>query len=186
MGRRISVATGQDDRLPLGVCILSRQPVRMVDMMPYVTISGDPLQASVLLGCQRIRKHGTCGLAYSWPFLSPYLKATLLPVFLAFSCWHFKVITLLFTMAALSRLLAVTAICVSFLLTPSFAHPGGRYDHAEVLKVMRARGLEALEQRSQYEECHNSAESLAREERAILRRAATVQRLRGERGLLDG
>jgi hypothetical protein len=89
-------------------------------------------------------------------------------------------------MAVFSRLLAATAICLSFALTPTLAHPGEHHDHAEVLKVMRARGLEALEQRAQYDGCANSEESIAREERAILRRAATVQRLREERGLLDG
>jgi len=89
-------------------------------------------------------------------------------------------------MAALSRLLAATAICLSLVFTPSLAHPGEHYDEVEVLKVMRARGLEALEQRAQYDGCANSEEAVAREERAILRRAATVQRLREERGLLDG
>jgi hypothetical protein len=89
-------------------------------------------------------------------------------------------------MAALSRLLAATAICLSFISAPAFAHPGEHHDQAEVLKEMRIRGLEALEQRAQYDGCANSEESIAREERAILRRAATVQRLREERGLLDG
>jgi hypothetical protein len=89
-------------------------------------------------------------------------------------------------MAALSRLLAATAICLSFISAPTVAHPGEHYDQAEILKEMRARGLEALEQRAQYDGCANSEESIAREERAILRRAATVQRLREERGLLDG
>jgi hypothetical protein len=88
-------------------------------------------------------------------------------------------------MAALSRLLAVSAICLSFVL-PAYAHPGEHHDQAEILKEMRVRGLEALEQRAHYDGCANSEESIAREERAMLRRAATVQRLREERGLLNG
>jgi hypothetical protein len=88
-------------------------------------------------------------------------------------------------MAALSRLLAATAICLSSFFAPTFAHPGKHYDQA-VLEEMRARGLEALEQKAQYDGCANPEESIARDECTILRRAATVQRLREERSLLDG
>jgi hypothetical protein len=89
-------------------------------------------------------------------------------------------------MAALSRLLAATAICLSSVFAPTFAHPGKHYDQAEVLEEARARGLEALEQKAQYDGCANPEESIARDECTILRRAATVQRLREERSLLDG
>jgi hypothetical protein len=89
-------------------------------------------------------------------------------------------------MAALSRLLAVSAICFSFIFTLTSGHPGEHYDKVAVLKEMRARGLEAMEQRAEYDKCANSAEAIAREERAMVRRAATVQRLREERGLIDG
>jgi hypothetical protein len=41
----------------VGVCIVSKHPVRMGEMMPYVTVSGDPVQASVLLGELRVRKY---------------------------------------------------------------------------------------------------------------------------------
>jgi hypothetical protein len=89
-------------------------------------------------------------------------------------------------MTALSRLLAATAICLSSFFAPTFAHPGKHYDQAEVLEEMRARGLEALEQKAQYDGCANPEESIARDECTILRPAATLQRLREERSLLDG
>jgi len=89
-------------------------------------------------------------------------------------------------MAALSRLLAATAICLSSVFAPTFAHPGKHYDQAEVLEEMRARGLEALEHKAQYDSCANPEESIARDECTISRPAATLQRLREERRLLDG
>jgi hypothetical protein len=67
-------------------------------------------------------------------------------------------------MAALSRLLAATAICWSSFFAPTLAHPGKRYDQAEVLEEIRARGPEALEQKAQYDGCANSEESIARVE----------------------
>jgi hypothetical protein len=89
-------------------------------------------------------------------------------------------------MAALSMLLVVTTICFSFVFTLASAHPDEGYDKVAILKEVKARGLELMEQRAQYDECANSAEAIAREERAMIRRAAAVQRLREERCLPDG
>ncbi len=88
-------------------------------------------------------------------------------------------------MASVSRLLAVAAICVSLLSSPTIAHPGEHHDKIAVMKEMRERGIEAMEQQASISKCADSEESRARQERAVQRRAAIVQKLREERGLLD-
>lgn len=89
-------------------------------------------------------------------------------------------------MAAFSRFVTRAVVVFSLFSALVSGHPGEHYDKTAILKEMRARGLEAIEQRAQYDKCANSEEAMAREERALVRRAATIQRLREERGLLDG
>lgn len=80
------------------------------------------------------------------------------------------------------RLLALAALVVSL----ATAHPGEHHDKLEVLREMQKRGLEAMEQAKSIEACSNSEDAQARRERAAERRAATVARLRKERGLENG
>jgi hypothetical protein len=89
------------------------------------------------------------------------------------------------TMASISRILAITAICFSLFSSPTIAHPGEHHDKLEVLKEMKERGIEAMKQQASISKCANSEESQARQERALQRRAQIVQQLREERGLLD-
>lgn len=86
-------------------------------------------------------------------------------------------------MAQLSKILAVAAICLSSIVV---AHPGEHIDKVTVYKEMRARGLEAEEQKKSLEQCSDAEHTRERRERAYARRAATVQRLREERGIANG
>jgi protocatechuate 3,4-dioxygenase beta subunit len=110
-----------------------------------------------------------------------YLKATRSPDFSVGSTTAAEILDI-FIMAVFSRLLAVTALCF-FALTA--AHPGEHIDKVALHKEMKERGIEAEEQRRSYGECEDSEHSRARQERAYQRRAATVQRLREERGIAD-
>ena len=90
-------------------------------------------------------------------------------------------------MAVLSRVLAVTALCLSSLISNATAHPGEHHDNLEIIKEIRARSIEFENQQRELQSAsENNEEAQARKERAYARRAATVQRLRKERGLEDG
>lgn len=89
-------------------------------------------------------------------------------------------------MAQQSRLLAIAALFLTFLFALVAAHPGEHHDKLEVLKEMKKRGLEALDQSRELAACQNEEHAKARSERAEQRRAATVSRLRKGRGLEDG
>ncbi|KAH7419284.1 Intradiol ring-cleavage dioxygenase [Cadophora sp. MPI-SDFR-AT-0126] len=89
-------------------------------------------------------------------------------------------------MAVISRFFAVTALCLSSLVSIVAAHPGEHHDNLEIIQEIRARSIEfENQQRELQSACENNEEAQARKERAYARRAATVQRLRKERGLED-
>lgn len=90
-------------------------------------------------------------------------------------------------MAVVSRFLAVTALCLSSLVSIAAAHPGEHHDNLEVIREIKARSIEFENQSRELQSaCENNEEAQARKERAYARRAATVERLRRERGLEDG
>jgi pentatricopeptide repeat protein len=89
-------------------------------------------------------------------------------------------------MAGISRILAITAICLSCITSSTFAHPGEHHDAFELMREMRARGLVASEQSESLGACQDSIESRELQERAFQRRAAKVQQLREERDIGEG
>ncbi|TVY65644.1 hypothetical protein LSUE1_G006194 [Lachnellula suecica] len=88
-------------------------------------------------------------------------------------------------MALQSNLLMIVTLVIFFFLSFIAAHPGEHHDTIQVYKDMQKRGLEALNQKKELESCSGSEEAKARAVRAGERRAATVARLRKERGLED-
>lgn len=88
-------------------------------------------------------------------------------------------------MAFVTKLLAIAALYFSVLLSFTAAHPGEHHDKLAILKEMKERGVEAAAQLNSFSKCADSEESRARQERAMERRAAIVQQLREERGLVD-
>jgi hypothetical protein len=70
-------------------------------------------------------------------------------------------------------------------LSFTVAHPGEHHDAKIVAREMEIRALMAENQARELNECQGSFDVEARRDRAIARRAATVQRLREERGLTN-
>jgi hypothetical protein len=90
-------------------------------------------------------------------------------------------------MAVISKFLVVTALFLSSLVSIAAAHPGEHHDNLEVIREIKARSIDFENQSRELQSaCENNEEAEARKERAYARRAATVERLRRERGLQDG
>ncbi|CZS99299.1 hypothetical protein WAI453_008238 [Rhynchosporium graminicola] len=89
-------------------------------------------------------------------------------------------------MSVFSRLLAITVLCLASLVPIVTAHPGEHHDNLEVVKEIASRSVEFENQNRELQvACQDNEEAQARKERAFVRRAATVGRLRRERGLQD-
>lgn len=80
-------------------------------------------------------------------------------------------------------LLAALATITSLSNILTAAHPGERHDANLVARQMEIRTAMAENQFRELNACEGSFDVEARRERAIERRAATVQRLRAERGI---
>jgi protocatechuate 3,4-dioxygenase beta subunit len=65
------------------------------------------------------------------------------------------------------------------------AHPGEYHDKVRLARQMNERSLEAQEQNELYNQCSNSVERRAMQERAYARRAERLEQLRIERGVAD-
>ncbi|TAQ86944.1 hypothetical protein B7494_g4740 [Chlorociboria aeruginascens] len=83
-------------------------------------------------------------------------------------------------MTPLSAILAVAIVVFSSF---TVAHPGEHHDKLKVTREMEERGSEAEEQINIYRQCQNTADRRAMQDRAHLRRAERLRKLREDRGV---